>query len=33
MRAAVNRAIGRDFDNFVKLTKASSFFEWVCPRY
>ena len=31
--AAVNRAIGRDFDKFVKLAKASSFFEWACPRY
>ena len=31
--AAVNRAIGRDFDKFVKLAKASSFFEWACPRH
>ncbi|KAM4062538.1 RNase H domain-containing protein [Hirsutella rhossiliensis] len=31
--AAVNRAIGRDFDRFVKLAKASSFFEWACPRH
>ncbi|KAJ6436009.1 mutator-like element [Purpureocillium lavendulum] len=30
---AVNRAIGRDFDKFVKLAKASSFFEWACPRH
>ncbi|KAM4062433.1 endonuclease-reverse transcriptase domain-containing protein [Hirsutella rhossiliensis] len=29
----VNRAIGRDFDRFVKLAKASSFFEWACPRH
>ncbi|OAQ62538.1 endonuclease/reverse transcriptase [Purpureocillium lilacinum] len=31
--AAVNRAIGRDFDKFVKLAKASSFFEWACRRH
>ncbi|KAJ6437552.1 Intermediate cleaving peptidase 55 [Purpureocillium lavendulum] len=31
--AAVNRAIGRDFDKFVKLAKASSFFEWACSRH
>jgi ribonuclease HI len=31
--AAVNRAIGRDFDQFVKLAKASSFFGTVCPRH
>ncbi|KAJ6438033.1 ABC transporter [Purpureocillium lavendulum] len=31
--AAVNRAIGRDFNKFVKLAKASSFFEWSCPRH
>ncbi|KAK4073573.1 hypothetical protein Purlil1_12997 [Purpureocillium lilacinum] len=31
--AAVNRAIGRDFDKFVQLAKASSFFEWACPRH
>lgn len=30
--AAVNRAIGRDFDRFVKLAKATSF-EWACPRH
>ncbi|PWI64471.1 hypothetical protein PCL_09626 [Purpureocillium lilacinum] len=30
--AAINRAIGRDFDKFVKLAKASSFFEWACAR-
>ncbi|KAM4062397.1 RNase H domain-containing protein [Hirsutella rhossiliensis] len=29
----VNRAIGRDFDRFVKLAKATSFFEWACPRH
>ena len=30
---AVNCAIGRDFDKFVKLAKASSFFECACPRH
>ncbi|KAM4064244.1 RNase H domain-containing protein [Hirsutella rhossiliensis] len=33
LKPAVNRAIGRDFDRFVKLAKASSFFEWACPRH
>ncbi|KAM4061432.1 endonuclease/exonuclease/phosphatase [Hirsutella rhossiliensis] len=27
------RAIGRDFDKFVKLAKASSFFEKICPHH
>ncbi|KAJ6438021.1 hypothetical protein O9K51_09443 [Purpureocillium lavendulum] len=31
--AAVNRAIGRDFDQFVKVAKASSFFGTICPRH
>ncbi|KJZ68476.1 hypothetical protein HIM_01090 [Hirsutella minnesotensis 3608] len=30
---AINRAIGRDFDKFVKLAKASSFFEKICPHH
>ena len=29
--ASINQAIGRDFDKFVKLVKASSFFEEICP--
>ena len=28
---AINQALGRDFDKFVKLVKASSFFEKICP--
>ncbi|KAJ6437646.1 reverse transcriptase [Purpureocillium lavendulum] len=31
--ASVNRAIGRDFDQFVKTAKASSFFGTICPRH
>jgi ribonuclease HI len=31
--AAINRAIGRDFDKFVKMAKASAFFEKVCLRH
>ncbi|OWT42283.1 Endonuclease/exonuclease/phosphatase [Pochonia chlamydosporia 170] len=31
--AAINRAIGRDFDKFVKLAKASFFLEKICPRH
>ncbi|KJZ68930.1 hypothetical protein HIM_11673 [Hirsutella minnesotensis 3608] len=30
---AINQAIGRDFDKFVKLVKASSFFQKICPRH
>ncbi|KID95333.1 Ribonuclease H-like protein, partial [Metarhizium majus ARSEF 297] len=30
---AINQAIGRDFDKFVKLVKASSFFEKICPHH
>ncbi|KJZ72308.1 hypothetical protein HIM_08349 [Hirsutella minnesotensis 3608] len=31
--AAISRAIGKDFDKFVKLAKASSFFGGICPRH
>ncbi|XP_044720060.1 Endonuclease/exonuclease/phosphatase [Hirsutella rhossiliensis] len=31
--AAINRAIGKDFDKFVRLAKASSFFGGICPRH
>ncbi|KAM4055553.1 reverse transcriptase (RNA-dependent DNA polymerase) [Hirsutella rhossiliensis] len=31
--AAVNRAIGRNFDRFVKVAKASSFFGTICLRH
>ena len=31
--ASVNRAIGREFDQFVKMAKASSFFGTICPRH
>ncbi|KFG77534.1 hypothetical protein MANI_024396 [Metarhizium anisopliae] len=30
---AINQALGRDFDKFVKLVKASSFFEKICPHH
>ncbi|EXU95536.1 reverse transcriptase domain protein [Metarhizium robertsii] len=30
---AINQAIGKDFDKFVKLVKASSFFEKICPHH
>ncbi|KAM4058230.1 endonuclease/exonuclease/phosphatase [Hirsutella rhossiliensis] len=29
----INRAIGKDFDKFVRLAKASSFFGGICPRH
>ncbi|KID59265.1 reverse transcriptase, partial [Metarhizium hybridum] len=31
--AVINQAIGKDFDKFVKLAKASSFFEKICLRH
>ncbi|KAL9563791.1 hypothetical protein ACKAV7_012033 [Fusarium commune] len=31
--AAVNLAIGRNFDKYIKLTKSSAFFERICTRY
>ncbi|XP_044724355.1 RNase H domain-containing protein [Hirsutella rhossiliensis] len=31
--AAVSRALGDDFDKFVRLVKASSFFVRTCPRH
>ncbi|MBD2358785.1 hypothetical protein H6G41_30020 [Tolypothrix sp. FACHB-123] len=31
--AAVNRAIGKNFNEFVKVAKGSAFFERVCLRY
>ncbi|KAH7464077.1 hypothetical protein FOMA001_g17794 [Fusarium oxysporum f. sp. matthiolae] len=31
--AAVNLAIGRNFDKYTKLTKSSAFFERICTRY
>ncbi|KAG6979059.1 putative RNA-directed DNA polymerase from transposon BS [Fusarium oxysporum f. sp. conglutinans] len=31
--AAVNLAIGRDLDKYIKLTKSSAFFERICTRY
>jgi hypothetical protein len=31
--AAVNRAIGKNFNEFVKIAKSSAFFERVCFRY
>jgi hypothetical protein len=31
--AAINLAIGRDFDKFVKLAENSEFFGKICPRY
>lgn len=31
--AAINGAIGKDFDQFVKLAKASSFFGRICPHH
>jgi hypothetical protein len=31
--AAVNRAIGRNFNKFVKVARGSAFFEKLCPRY
>ncbi|KAJ3455531.1 hypothetical protein MRS44_017013 [Fusarium solani] len=30
---AVNLALGKDFDRFVKLAKTSAFFNTICPRY
>ncbi|KJZ69665.1 hypothetical protein HIM_10938 [Hirsutella minnesotensis 3608] len=30
---AISRAIGKDFDSFVKLAKASSFFGGICPHH
>ncbi|KAM6508463.1 hypothetical protein FALCPG4_19002 [Fusarium falciforme] len=30
---AVNLALGKDFDKFVKLAKISAFFDRICPRY
>jgi hypothetical protein len=33
LNAAVNLATGKDFVKFVKLMKASAFFEKVCPCY
>ncbi|TKW60303.1 MAG: hypothetical protein DI628_08940 [Blastochloris viridis] len=30
---AVNLALGKDFDKFVKLVKISTFFDRICPRY
>ncbi|KAJ3455314.1 hypothetical protein MRS44_013914 [Fusarium solani] len=30
---AVNLALGKDFDKFVKLAKTSAFFDRICPRY
>ncbi|KAF6515176.1 hypothetical protein HZS61_005082 [Fusarium oxysporum f. sp. conglutinans] len=31
--AAVNLAIGRNFDKYIKLTKSSAFFERICTRH
>ncbi|EXU94857.1 reverse transcriptase domain protein [Metarhizium robertsii] len=31
--AAINQAIGRDFDKFIQMAKASSFFARICPRH
>lgn len=31
--AAINLAIGRDFDKYVKLAENSEFFGRICPRY
>ncbi|KAM5358342.1 hypothetical protein ACJA88_015363 [Fusarium oxysporum] len=31
--AAVNLAIGKDFTKFAELSKASAFFQKICPRY
>jgi hypothetical protein len=31
--AAVNLAIGKDFNKFVKLSKTSAFFDRICPRH
>ncbi|KAM4061773.1 hypothetical protein HRG_013350 [Hirsutella rhossiliensis] len=31
--SSINRAIGKDFDKFVRLAKASSFFGGICPRH
>jgi hypothetical protein len=30
---AVNLALGKDFNKFVKLAKISAFFDKICPRY
>jgi hypothetical protein len=33
LNAAVNLAIGKDFDRFVELSKISAFFDKICPRH
>ncbi|KAJ4176432.1 hypothetical protein NW755_14951 [Fusarium falciforme] len=32
-RKAIERIIGRDFEDYIKFTKATAFFTVVCPRY
>ncbi|EXU94515.1 reverse transcriptase domain protein [Metarhizium robertsii] len=31
--AAINQAIGKDFEKFIHMAKASSFFTRICPRH